>query len=268
MIWAIIIILAILAIIWLISFINRQYFYGLFKQGNCIVTGMKGKGKDMAFCLVINHFKENYISNVQYSNPKKKYKRFEFDAKVWEMAGNTHENFINDKFKKFVYPYPDGINYYISDMGIYFPAQYATELVKKYKSAAFFQALSRHLGNCTVNGNVQSINRVWDKIREQSEIYIRQFKCKVFFGKFVFMSGAVYEDEETCRKGVTPPNYGIGKGARDRRILWESAHGKVKRYWFFAKIPYKYDDREFKHKLENGCIEYSEEVTESENKKR
>ena len=129
------IVLAIFMIIFVVSKINKRRFVSLFDRGNVLISGMKGRGKDFAFCVVINARKKNYISNVQYSDPKKKYQRFDFDPKVWELAGNTYENMVTGNVKKYVYPYPDKIDYYISDAGIYFPAQYQADLVKQYKYA-------------------------------------------------------------------------------------------------------------------------------------
>lgn len=252
MIWFIIAFLGVVALVWIYSFINKRRFVKLFEQGNCIVSGLRGRGKDMAFCIVINARKKNYISNVEYSSPKKKFKHFEFDENVWELAGNSYEDFADGTLKHYVYPYPDDIDYYISDVGVYFPSQYQKQLVQKYGSAPFFQALSRHLGDCNVHCNTQNMPRVWDKIREQSDIYIRMDGCKVLFKRLVFLRSYVYETEESCNARLVPPSFGIGSKGKDRRIQWETAHGKIKRISFFAKLPFSYDSRRFKRLLENG----------------
>lgn len=173
------IIIGVIALLLIINAIRKRIFVKCFSRGNVMVSGMRGRGKDMAFCIVINAKKKNYISNVQYSNPKKRYQRFEFDTKVWELAGNEYNDLIKGTIKPYTYPYPDGIDYYISDAGIYYPAQYQGELVKRYKSAPIFQALSRHLGDCNIHCNVQKQNRLWDKMREQSDIYIVMRRCIV-----------------------------------------------------------------------------------------
>lgn len=258
MFWVFLAILIIVFVVSLFSFINRAIFFGLFKKGNVIVTGLRGCGKDMAFCLAINHFKKNYISNVVYSSPKKKYKQFEFDAKVWELAGNSYKDFVEGSVKKFEYPYPDGLDYYISDAGIYFPSQYQGELVKLYKGSPLFQALSRHIGDCNVHCNVQNLNRLWDKIREQSDIYVCMKGCHVFFKRFALLRGCIYETAEACEKRLVPPHYGLGKEGRNRRVMFETANGRIKSFWFFARIPYRYDDRRFKRLLENKCTVYGD----------
>lgn len=254
----IIIIITITAI--LINKWKQRKFVKMFKEGNVVVSGLRGRGKDLAFCYVINKRKENYISNVQYSKENKKYKRFEFDTKVWELAGNTYKDMVDGTTKKYVYPYPDGIDYYISDAGIYFPAQYHSELDKKYKSAPIFQALSRQLGDCNVHTNTQKQNRLWDKMREQSDIYVvmrgAKFipKTKIFFLKYT-----TYTVAEEAEKQTKKPHFGIGKRAREAKQNYMSNHGEIKNGFFVGRLQYNFDSRRFKRILENGCKDYENE---------
>lgn len=256
MIWIIVAVVAVLLIFVIISIVNKRYFLKLFDSGNVIVTGLRGCGKDMAFCIAVNAKRRNYISNVNYSDPRKRYKCFPFDANVWKIGGNEYKNFADNKIKKFVYPYPDGLDYYVSDAGVYFPSQYATELVKRYGGAPLFQALSRHLGDANVHCNVQNLNRLWDKIREQSDLYVCMKGCKVFFRRWALLRGAVYETAEACEKRLMPPRFGIGKEAASRRVQFETQHGHIRTFWFFSKVPYKYDDRRFKRMLEQGYTDF------------
>lgn len=248
---------AIIILLFILSWINKRKFVNLFDRGNVLISGMKGRGKDFAFCVVINARKKNYISNVQYSNPKKKYQRFDFDTKVWELSGNTYTDLVDGTIKEYVYPYPDGIDYYISDAGLYFPAQYQGDLVKRYKSAPMFQALSRHLGDCAVHCNTQVQNRLWDKIREQSDTYVVMKHCKKLpFIKLFHLTAYSYSLEESAEKQIVPPKFGIGKKGREQRFQFEIAHGKIIRYSFFCRLPYKYDSRRFKKILENNLKDY------------
>lgn len=250
------IIISVIALIICYWQFKKHSLVKLFESGNVLVSGLKGRGKDMLFCIVVNARKRDYISNVNYSNPNKKYKCFPLDLKVWELSGNTYTDMVDGTIKRYVYPYPDGIDYYISDAGIYFPAQYQAELVKKYKSAPMFQALSRHLGDCAVHCNVQVIPRVWDKIREQSDIYIRMHNCKVFLRKFVFLTAYTYTNVDSCTAAIVPPFFGLGKRSRELKLSFEIAHGQIKKYSFLCRIPYKYDSRRFKRLLENNLIDY------------
>lgn len=253
------VLLGIFLLVFVWSKINKKRIVRLFEEGNVIVSGMKGRGKDLLFCIVINARKKNYISNVQYSSPKKKYQRFDADFKVWELSGNSYVDMVTGEIKQYVYPYPDGMDWYISDAGIYFPSQYQSELCKRYKSAPMFQALSRHLGDCAVHTNVQNMPRVWDKIREQSDIYIRMHRSKVFFGKLCYVCAYVYSQREACESGVVPPRFGIGKTAKQAKYNFEISHGKIQKISFFCKLPYKYDSRRFKKILENNCKDYENE---------
>lgn len=249
--------LAVVFIFSIINYFHSRKFISYFKAGNTVVSGLRGRGKDLAFCYVINKRRCNYISNIQYSSPKKKYKRFDFDIKVWELAGNTYKDFADGSIKSYVYPYPDGIDYYISDAGVYFPSQYHKELEKCYSSAPLFHALSRHLGDCNIHCNSQKQSRLWDKIREQSDVYIVMAgaffipKTKIFFVKY-----RVYDNEETAEKQLRLPFFGIGKRARESRNAFFATHGRIKSSWFVGRLPYAYDSRRFKKILENGCIDY------------
>lgn len=232
-------------------------FVSHFKKGNTIVSGLRGRGKDLAFCFVINKRKRNYISNVQYSNPNKPYKRFDFDTKVWELSGNTYQDMISGDIKSYVYPYPDDIDYYISDAGIYFPSQYHSELDKKYKSAPMFMALSRHLGDCNIHCNVQNQPRLWDKIREQSDIYIVMRgayfipKTKIFLCIYT-----TYSLAESASSQIKLPFFGFGPKARDRKLSFVAQHGEIKNGFFVARLKYNYDSRRFKKLLENNLKDY------------
>lgn len=251
------IILSLVFVFFVLNSLKKRAFVDLFKQGNVLVSGMRGKGKDVAFCVVVNARKRDYISNVNYSSPKKRYKCFPLDLKVWELAGNTHNDLVSGNVKKYTYPYPDNLDYYISDAAIYFPAQYAVQLCNKYRSAPIFQALSRQLGDCNVHTNSQDIGRVWDKIREQSDIYLRMLSCKFIpHTKICRLSAYVYERYDTAQARINLPRFGIGKRAREARYNFEIAHGKIQKLSFFTRLPYNFDSRRFKKILENGCIDY------------
>lgn len=260
MLWIIFIPIILLLILILISFINKHRFVSLFKQGNTLVSGLRGRGKDVAFCVVINARKKNYISNINYSSPKAKFQRFEFDEKVWELAGNGNFDFVDNKLKPYKYPYPDGLDYYISDAAVYFPSQYQNELVKRYRGAPLFQALSRHLGDCNIHCNTQVQNRLWDKIREQSDIYIVMRHCWFIpKTKFCHISAYVYTLEESAEKQIRLPKFPLGKVGKEQRIQFEIAHGQIKRIGFFTRLPFNYDSRRYKKILENGCVDYEEQ---------
>ena len=257
---AFLIVFAVILILYIVNFFLKLSFVKQFNKGNVLVSGMRGRGKDVAFCIVVNTRKRNYICNIQYSNPKKRYQRFDFDAKVWALSGNTYTDLIDNKVKTYSYPYPDCIDYYISDAGIYFPSQYQNELVKRYSGAPMFQALSRHLGDCNVHVNSQRQNRVWDKIREQSDIYIVMRGCHVLkYSKFALIRYTIYSNEESAEAQLKLPFFGLGKRSRELKQSFLASHGSIKNGFFFARIPYRFDSRRFKKILENNLEDYENE---------
>lgn len=178
----------------------KRKIINLFKNGNVIVTGLRGTGKDMLFGNVIARRKQTYISNLDYHVPKVPFIRLNLQMLNLH---NDCDNLILGQVVPYDYPYPEKSDIYISDAGIYFPSQNERELCKRYPEMPVFQALSRHLGDCNFHCNVQNLNRLWDKIREQSDTYIRCIGCKVL-GKLVFQRVIVYDKYESCLNRVEP----------------------------------------------------------------
>lgn len=237
----------------------------MYKNNSVSVCGKKGRGKDMLIANVIArrafHPLKNprgskyYVSNVDYK--VKGSKCIKFNPALLRV-GNDYKSFIENKVKGYIYPYPDGTDIYISDCGVYFPAQYCGELNRDYKDIPTFMALSRQLGECYVHTNAQALNRVWDKIREQSDQYIHCQWCKVF-GKIVVQKVRIYEKYESAMNNVPPCRVSVplfnpdriqrAKIARDQYI---SAHGVIKTKFLIYVNKSKYDTRLFKTILEGG----------------
>lgn len=239
-----------------------------FAEGNVCVTGLRGSGKDMLFANVIAIAKQPYISNMDY-----KVKRclhiplnlVNLDVK------NNYNNLISGDIVPYDYPYPENVNIYVSDCGVYFPAQDFTELNRKYPAVVNFQALSRHLGNCNFHINAQNLNRVWDKIREQSDIYIRCLSCKVLKlplirRDLVIQQIITYDNYDACVKRVKPfKNMRVplmNKAGQRELILnenerykrdFEERNGTVKKHLLIYFNRSNYDTRYFK-KLLKGVV--------------
>ena len=173
----------------------------LYKSGNVSVCGMRGTGKDMLQANVIARRKEPYISNMNYSCNKSIYIPLKMDKLN---VGNNYKNLIDENIVPYEYPYPEKVDIYLSDAGVYFPAQYNNQLDKMYSEFPVFQALSRHLGNCNFHTNAQNLDRVWLKIREQSDTYIRCIWCKVIFKNIVVQKVIIYDKYESCQNRVEP----------------------------------------------------------------
>lgn len=228
----------------------------LFEDGNVCVCGLRGRGKDLLMANVAARRKKDYVCNVNYGGEYHHFNPLDYDC-----GKNTYKNFITGKVNRYVYPWKDGTDIYISDAGVYFPAQYCNELNRDYGFFATFMALSRHLGNCNVHFNAQNLNRVWDKIREQSDCYIMCNGCIVLFGKIVLQKVTLYELYDSALKRVPPfwlPRPFLN---RERQFQWEIqksnydiAHGSINSHILIYWHKSNYNTRFFKEVLENGIV--------------
>lgn len=175
----------------------RRLIKKTFNKGNVLVTGLRGTGKDVLFGNVIARRKLPYLSNLDYGG---KYNKLDFDC--MKLGGNTYDTMMS-KPLYYEWKYPYGTDIYLSDVGVYFPAQYCNELNKKYQSVPYFLALSRQVARSNVHCNAQNINRIYDKLREQSDLYITCNWCKVIFG-FVIQKITIYSKYQSCVDRVPP----------------------------------------------------------------
>lgn len=233
----------------------------MFDKGNVCVCGLRGDGKDMLMSNVAFRRKVPYISNVNYGGGS-----FSdggcfipLDFEDLSCGHNTYRDFISGNPKYYKFPYPDGTDVYISDVGVYFPSQYCNELNRDYKFLPVYMALSRHLAAGNVHINVQNLNRAWDKIREQSDQYILCRWCHVFFGKVVLQKVRIYELYESCLRRVPPFRLsrpllgGIRVDSwRQEKERYEQNYGAVKEVLLLYLNHSDYDTRIFKTILEGG----------------
>ena len=224
----------------------------LFDSGNVCVTGLRGSGKDMLMSNVVVRRMLPYISNVNYGDDY-----IPLDMDTFNI-NNSAADFVSGDVKFYKYPYPDGVDLYISDAGVYFPSQDFARLNKRYEWFSGFMALSRHLGCCNVHFNVQNLNRVWDKIREQSDIYIRCRSCVVIFG-IVFQHVVLYDVYDSCvnRVPVFPMKRPLFNAVaisqyKVAKSQYLCSHGNIKNLILIYKNRSSYDTRIFKSILENG----------------
>lgn len=179
-----------------------SYVVNLFKEGNVMVCGPKGKGKDVLFGNVIARRRKPYVSNLDYTQDDL-YQKLDF-SKI-DCGGNTYRELISGKVKYYKFPYEPESDIYISDAGIYLPAQYCNELNRDFKHMPTYFAVCRQLSHNAVHANVQAFPRVWDKLREQSaDTYIRCRFCKVLFGFLVVQKITVYDKYQSAVDRVTP----------------------------------------------------------------
>ena len=232
-----------------------KYITKLFESGNVCVTGLRGRGKDLLFGNVIIRRKSPYVSNLNYGG-----EYYPYDYKNLSLGGNTYDTMLNSPYY-YEYPYPLGSDVYLSDIGVYFPSQYCNELNKKYQSIPYYMALSRQVSHNNVHINVQNLNRAWDKIREQSDIYLMPVKCIYIKPLDIVIQKVIeYDKYDSCVQRVKPCRIKVPLIGKQDYILscqmyvdnFENAHGIVKSYWLIYKNKSNHDTYYFEKLLKNG----------------
>lgn len=234
-----------LIIITLIFFYYRMKTAELikhFEKSSVLVFGKKGKGKDILFQHVIKNRKKSYYSNIPYG-----YKYNHLEIRDINLDPNTYEDFINGSIKKVDNTLKDKLDFYISDAGVYLPSQYHGLLDKNFKSFPIYFALSRHLNLMNIHANTQALNRVWDKLREQFDYYIRVKRTIRIFNLF-FTTFYIYDRYQTAKMELEPMKRKFGNefnNAMQRQ--YESMNGEIKKHTIVTrKSVLKYDTRYFK----------------------
>lgn len=93
---------------------------------------------------------------------------------------------------------------YISDAGIFLPSQYNEKLDKLYPGMPIFFAICGHLYQNNIHLNVQELTRVWNKLREQADCYIRVFG-NVKYRNYVLVRTITYTEYNSATHGILPP---------------------------------------------------------------
>lgn len=235
----------------------------LFEKGNVSVCGLKGTGKDMLMSNVCIRRNKPYVSNIDYGGM---YMPLRLD--LLDCGQNSYKDFISGTLKKYEYPYCDNTDVYISDAGVYFPCQYDEQITKQYPQLATLFALSRQIGEFNIHYNSQALGRVYTKMREQSDIFIKCKSCKVLFKKIVIQSGYIYEKYQSAVDGVMPFRmknpHGIFSKQSSREEFktlyllkkqdYTNTHGKIKPFTLIYIHKSTYDTRRFKFMLKEGYI--------------
>lgn len=232
--------------------LKKKYF----DVGNVAVVGLRGRGKDVLFGNVIARSKHSYVSNLDYTNDNR---YILFDIEKFNLGKNSYKNFLNYRLNYYKWEYPYNTDLYLSDAGVYFPSQYCSELNRDYRYFPNYMALSRQVSHNNVHFNVQNLNRVWDKIREQSDTYIMCLGCKVIFG-IVFLRIRVYDKYQSCLDRVKPCRIKVPFFARREEKAMYRLHidkfiqqyGYIKNHFMIFKNKSKHDTYMFEKLLESG----------------
>lgn len=191
---------------------NDEWLKAEFRRCNVEVFGKKGTGKDLLFSHVIYLRGEKHYANMPYNGLTEVREVGELS-----LGGNTFSNVIAGNFEKMPPAFDDGVDFYVSDGGIFLPCQYNTELNKAYPSMPMFFALSRQLYDMNIHVNVQAPTRLWDKLREQADSFIKVQKCKDY-GAFFVVHCLCYDDYNLAVKGTLPEDNRTSFNAEYRRF--------------------------------------------------
>lgn len=227
------------------SFRSRELIK-LFKKGNVIVFGKKGKGKDLLFQYVINKRKKPYYANLSYGGDYRfiKLKDIECD--------NSFNNLISENINiSTKNEEMENCDIYLSDTGIYLPSQKDTTLHKEHGSMPLFYAIQRHLYNSNFHCNCQDLSRIWKSLREQADSYV---KCKgviklpfILIVKYT-MFDKLSSAENDMRQWKKPLLE--RKEERAIRKQYENTNGLIKNgFVIIPKLSIKYDTRAFHKKI-------------------
>lgn len=227
----------------------------LYEKHSVACCGMKGSGKDMLTSNVVCRRNVPYSCNIDYTHDER-YIPLDFNIM---RTNNSWRNFVDGLPMPYTCPLPDYADIYISDAGIYLPAQYCNEINRLYPDISTFIAIQRHINLGKTHYNCQNLNRVYDKIREMCDVFLYCEWCKVFFGKLVIQSVIVYDKAQSCQDRIKPPrltSYGFvkSKEAETQKDIYldnhHNVHGLCKRRILIYLNKSTYDTRHFKKLLE------------------
>lgn len=231
---------------------NRKFVLKEFENASVVVAGKKGSGKDLLFQFVIKKRKKAYANMPYGDNVEVR------DISTLSVAPNTYDSFINGKVMKVENQFPDSVDYFLSDGGIYLPSQYHGLLDKKYPSLPIFYALSRQLNDMRIHVNTQNFNRLWDKLREQADSYFKCLYAHVLFKRLVIQRVRFYSKYESAVNNVLPfPKHGRGEEIQAQYLTYCAQNGIIKDMYIIYLLPKKhYDTRYFQKVL------YKEKTTD------
>ena len=234
-----------LVLIWLIykHITTKHDILRRFKNGNVIVSGRKGYGKDVLFNYVINKRNDDYFANLNYGG-----NYHNISIKDIELTPNDYNNFIKGNIEKIPKNDPlEGKDIYISDAGVYLPSQFDSVIQKTYPSLSIFFALNRHLYNNGMHLNTQRLDRVFKSLREQADSYILIRKRVIKLPFFLIIRTRVYEKYDSAIQELEPLNSRFfNKYSKAEVDLYNAKHGYIKNgLLVIRKRSLHYDSRAF-----------------------
>lgn len=238
----ILLILAFVLFMLIKSYFNLRFIVNEFRDSNMIVFGKKGSGKDLLFQTVINKRKQFHYSNINYHK-----KTLPITINDLSLFPNTYDNLINNTVEKVNPNLKENYDIYISDGGIILPSQYDYALDKKYPSLPIFYATQRHLYNSNTHVNTQYLGRLYKKLREQADGYIKCHRA-LFIGPIYIQALTFYERYETAERSLLPMQKSLLNGMQNGMYEQYYATNGIIKPMFIIGIKKKinYNTRYFK----------------------
>jgi hypothetical protein len=162
------------------------------------VFGKKGSGKDLLFAHTIYLRDSPHYSNIRYNGATEVVPLTDI-----ALGDNTFLNCIEGDIHKVEPRFGERCDIYISDGGIYLSSQYDKILNDVYLSMPIFYALSRHLYDNNIHVNVQNLGRLWIKLREQADSYIKVLRT-TDRSDFLYVDVICYDNYTSAAEGLLP----------------------------------------------------------------
>lgn len=261
-------------------FTTKSRIKKAFIEGNVMVSGRKGFGKDVLFSTMINSRKEPYFANINYGG---NYTHITFKELL--LGDNTYNNFIYGNVKPCEKnTHLETHDIYISDGGIYLPSQADSVLHKAYPSLPITYALSRHLFNNGLHVNTQRLDRVWKALREQADYFVLMRKRCLKLPFLIVLFTTEYTKYDSALQELAPmKNTLFNKYSKAEQNLYKAKHGFIKDGLIIVtKRSLHYDTRAFHkviygeeaprketlcQKVKKKCCQFSKKTCNSSKKK-
>src|SRR5690554_6108652 len=248
----------------------HKYVFNISKQYGYNHIGIMDELELDDLITLYYYYNPNYLSNIDYGYGVRivdmaEFKLYKDKNKTIELSFQDFLNNPDDIYMTKNLSF-EGKELILSDTQLYFPASYFQILVKKYPSFPIFFQLSGHLYDMTITINSQRYNLVWDKLRDQADLYIQA--VNTFPGKGLrkihpylpiirnklITKLYIYEKFETAELGVFP--YVPRAGIKDRAVIkadkakFDSENGKILKLSIVTDLrDIKYDTRYFASKI-------------------
>jgi hypothetical protein len=244
---------------------NAAWLAKKYKSGNSITFGMQGNGKDVIYQKMINVIDKPCYAVMPYGPLTTV-----LPIKKLALGDNTFDKFIENKITKVKDEYIEGYHYWMSDAGLYFPSHLDVLLSKLYPSLPIAAALMRQVRDAHMHFNAQRGSRIWVKLREQCDIYVKACGCFKIPLLGLFVKARYYELEESADRSLKPlkiPKRMLAlmdkQEVRMMKEQYDATNGLIREVWLFISFAdLHFDTRYFRWIFKEKPLEDIKEIEE------